>query len=131
MTSAKPKSIAKYLESLTKEQQEVLQKLRETILSCIKKEDVDELISYDIPTIKYKGKPLVGFGAFNKHLSFFIMTSSEDDELNEILKNLNRKVSTVQFSTENPIPSTTIKKIVKYRMKQTNEYIERNKKLKG
>jgi len=131
MIKTKPINISKYLNRLSNDEKKTLQELRDTILSCINKDEVEETFRYGIPTIKYKGKPLVGYGAFKNHLSFFIMTNSGNKIIKDVLIGQDFKNSVIHFTTENPLKKNIIKKILKYRVIQNDKLIERNKKIKN
>ncbi|HMS65621.1 MAG TPA: DUF1801 domain-containing protein [Ignavibacteria bacterium] len=91
----------------------VLEKLRKTIRSAAP--EAEELISYHIPAYRYHGM-LVYFAAFKNHCSFFpggIVESMKDE-----LKDYKTSKGTIQFTIDNPLPDSLVRKIVKARMKQ-------------
>ncbi len=62
-------TIDEYLAGLSKPDRDTLQRLRETIHAAVP--DLDESISYAMPTLKYRGKPLIYFAAAKKHLAIY------------------------------------------------------------
>ncbi|MEX0741710.1 MAG: DUF1801 domain-containing protein, partial [Phycisphaeraceae bacterium] len=58
------KDVDTYLGALPEEQRAALEKLRATIRAAAP--DAAESISYGMPTFKYKGRPLIYFGAAKK-----------------------------------------------------------------
>src|SRR5688572_17565854 len=74
--ATKPKNIDEYLASLSHETRAALENLRNTIKSAAPK--AEECISYGICAFRQNGM-LVGFGASQKHCSFFLMNGSTVD----------------------------------------------------
>lgn len=58
-----------YIAGFPDEVQKLLQRVRATIREAAP--DADETISYQLPTFKLRGKPLVYFGAFTNHLGLY------------------------------------------------------------
>lgn len=104
-----------YLAVLPKEARVTLEKLRRTIKAAAPK--AEEAISYQIPTFKYHG-PLVFFAAFKNHCSFFVVSKSIMKTFSSELKPYDTSGTTIHFSTENPLPATLVKKIVKARIEE-------------
>lgn len=110
--SQQPKTVDEYLMALPEDVRIILTKLRITIKSTAPK--AEEVISYGMPGYKYKG-PLVYFAAFKNHCSFF-PGSSQIIKLYDELKSFKTAKGTIQFTTDKPLPSALVKKIVKARM---------------
>lgn len=107
-------SVDAYLKAQPANFRTVLEKLRAQIKAAAPQ--AEESISYGMPAYKYNG-PLVYFGAFKKHCSFFPGNST----LLARQKGLtNYKISkgTIQFTAEKPLPATLVQSIVKARMLQ-------------
>jgi uncharacterized protein YdhG (YjbR/CyaY superfamily) len=75
----------------------------------------EEVINYGIPAFKYKGKYLVGFCAYKKHLSLF-PSPGPIESLKEKLQAYNLSKGAIQFTLDNPLPEPLIKEIVLCRM---------------
>jgi len=79
-----PKNVDEYLAGVPEPARSTLNKIRAVIRSAVPPEAM-EVISYRIPTFKYKGS-LLAFAAFSNHCSLFPMSSSVieafKDELN-------------------------------------------------
>lgn len=119
-------SVEAYLEAQSPEFREALEKLRAQIKAAAPK--AEESISYGMPAYKYKG-PLVYFGAFKKHCSFFPGSSTIIANQKE-LKGFTVAKGTIQFTPEKPLPATLVKRIVKERIKEneTRDLIRKSKK---
>lgn len=111
-------TVQEYLEALEPPQRLELQRIR----NLIKKEvpEAEESISYQMPTFKLSGKPLIYYAAFKNHFSIF-PTSGPIAELEEDLKEFQTAKGTIKFTLENPIPDELIKRLLKARIKQINQ----------
>ena len=89
------------------------------IRSIIKKTvpEAAETIDYGIPTFKYNGKYLIGFYVFKKHISLF-PTPTPINALKTKLGNFKLSKGTIQFSLENTIPESLIRKLILYRIEE-------------
>ncbi|HNG44023.1 MAG TPA: DUF1801 domain-containing protein, partial [Cyclobacteriaceae bacterium] len=105
---------------------EALEKLRAQIKAAAPK--AEESISYGMPAYKYKG-PLVYFGAFKKHCSFFPGSSTIIANQKE-LKGFTVAKGTIQFTPEKPLPAALVKRIVKERIREneTRDIVRQSKK---
>jgi uncharacterized protein YdhG (YjbR/CyaY superfamily) len=109
--STVPKDVDTYLASLPEDQRATLQKLRETIKTAAP--ETAESISYGIPTFKYKGRPLIHFGAAKKHCAIYGLVP---DAFKDELKQYDTSKGTIRFPADKPLPATLVKKLVKTRM---------------
>jgi len=103
-----------YLENVTPEQKVALEHIRQLVKSQLP--DAEEVISYGMPTFKYKRKNLLHFAGFKDHMSLF----PTGDEAVKAIKGVDRyqtSKGTLQFSTEDPIPDDMIKQIIICRIK--------------
>ncbi len=108
-----PKTIDEYLSFLSEKEQDALCHIWEIVKTIVP--DAEEVISYQIPIFKHYGM-LVGFGAFQKHLSFYVMSITLLEEFKKDLKGFKYSGGTVQFSAEKPLPTDLIEKIVRKRV---------------
>jgi uncharacterized protein YdhG (YjbR/CyaY superfamily) len=110
-----PSTVDEYLAKLPLKQREVLQELRQTIIGAAPM--AEEVISYRIPTYKYKG-PLVHFASFKDHCSLFGVDKSIIKKFSEQLKEFHTSGTTIHFTHDNPLPEKLVIDIVKTRIKQ-------------
>jgi uncharacterized protein YdhG (YjbR/CyaY superfamily) len=116
---AKPmKNVDAYIDALSTDMKMALTKLRETIKATAPK--AEESISYGMPAYKYFG-PLVYFGAFADHCSFFPGSKAVVQAFAKELEGFKTSAGTIQFSTSKPLSATLVKKMVKMRMKENEE----------
>ena len=112
----KEKSIDAFISSYPAEIQQVLQNIRVTIQSAAP--NAEEAISYGIPTFKLNGKNLVHFSALKKHIGFY-PTPSGIKQFEKELKGYECAKGSIKFPLDKPIPYSLIKKIVKFRLKES------------
>jgi uncharacterized protein YdhG (YjbR/CyaY superfamily) len=115
--SSNQKTVDDYLAALPLPVKNCLQQLRETILSAAP--GAEEVISYQIPTYK-KGGPLVHFAAFAKHCSLVVVNKDIIKTFAAELANFKTSGTTIQFTPEQPLPASLVKKVVKRRIEENN-----------
>lgn len=84
--------------------------------------DAEEVISYGIPTLKYKGKHLLYFAAFKNHMSVFPGSQLSEEIQNKLdLSKFKVAKGTIQFTEANPLPESIIKELVMNRLEIINK----------
>jgi uncharacterized protein YdhG (YjbR/CyaY superfamily) len=102
-----------YLARLPEDSRAALEHLRQTIKSLVP--EAVEVISYQIPTFKYKGRMLVSYAAFKEHCSFFPGAAPIEAHRNE-LRSYQISKGTIRFPIDKPLPAALVKKLVKLRI---------------
>jgi uncharacterized protein YdhG (YjbR/CyaY superfamily) len=112
--TTRPKTIDCYLKAIRPDQRKALEKLRQDIHAAAS--SAEECISYGIPSFRWKGKLLVGFGAAKTHCAFYPGSIVRDfaDELS----GYDTAKGTIRFQPNQPLPKKLVKKIVKARIAQ-------------
>jgi uncharacterized protein YdhG (YjbR/CyaY superfamily) len=113
---AAAKNVDEYLAGVAEPARSTLQRMRAVIRSVVPAETT-EIISYGIPTFKYK-RGLVAFGAFTDHCSFFPLGSSVLDSYKKELKEFRVSKGTLHFPLDKPLPAGLLKKLVRARIAQ-------------
>src|SRR5579863_3012414 len=113
-TGKPPKSVDEYLARVPEPARSTLEKMRTVIRSVVPAE-TPEVISYGIPTFRYK-RAVVAIAAFKDHCSLFPMGSSVLDAFAEELKSFRAAKGTLHFPVDKPMPVALVKKIVKARL---------------
>jgi uncharacterized protein YdhG (YjbR/CyaY superfamily) len=103
-----------YLARVPEPARATLEKMRAMIRAAAPQE-ATEAISYKMPSFQYKGA-LVGYAAFKNHCSFFPMSASLIDTLEEEVKGYRTSKGTLQFPLDTPLPAALVKKMVKARV---------------
>ena len=111
----KPKTIEEYIYAAPAEINERLWKLHEAIRSAAP--GAKEELKWSMPAYSYH-KILVTFAVFKKHIGFFPMPSAIKAFKKELTSYETAKGS-VQFPHDKPLPLALIKKIIKFRVKES------------
>ena len=98
---AKFDTVESYLASFPDEVQPILEQVRTTIRSAVPAGE--ETISYDIPTFKVDGKPVVYFAGWKHHVSVYPIPET-DDALERELAPFREAKGTLKFPLDQPIP---------------------------
>ena len=106
------KTIDQYLAALGDDQRAALEKLRKDIRAAAPA--VEECISYQIPAFRLDGKLLVAFGAWANHCAFY--PGSVVGALKDELKDYDTSKGTIRFRSDEPLPATLVRKLVKARI---------------
>ena len=115
MKTARPKNVEGYLDSFPERQRQTLEKVRNAIKTAAP--GATESISYGLAEYKLGG-PLVYFGGFKNHCSFFTASYSVMKMFEEELKPYETSKGTIHFPIGKPLPSSLVKKMVAARIKE-------------
>jgi uncharacterized protein YdhG (YjbR/CyaY superfamily) len=110
----KPRTVDEYLAGVNPDQQRVLQELRKTIHAVAPK--AEERISYGIPSFRLHGGSEIFFGAWANHCSFYPGSSKTLKNFQADLKGFQVSKGTIRFSSDNPLPTALVKKLIKARI---------------
>src|SRR6266850_2403935 len=113
-----PKDIDEYIAGFPNDVQKILEKIRMTIRKAAP--DAEETISYQIPSFTLKGKYFVYFAAFKKHIGLYPAPRGIEKFKKELSAYAGGK-GTLRFPLDKPIPFDLIKRIVKFRVKESLE----------
>lgn len=113
MNDTKPTSIDEYISTFPDDTQIVLQKIRETIQATAP--GAVETISYGIAAFKLKGKILLYFAGYKKHVSVYPVGADEIEAVSGLSPYQSGR-GTVKFPLDKPIPYQLIKKIAELKM---------------
>jgi uncharacterized protein YdhG (YjbR/CyaY superfamily) len=100
-----------YLEKVDPDKRAVLEHIRKLVKTMVP--EVEEVISYGIPTLKYKGTYLIYFAAFKNHMSVF---PGAPLRLKPQLEGYKLGKGTIQFTVDKPLPDSIIKELVNSRL---------------
>ena len=113
-----PKDIDEYIAGFPGDVQKILEKIRRTIRKAAP--DAEETISYQIPTFTLKGRYLVYFAAYKKHIGLYPAPRGSEKFKQELSAYEGGK-GTVRFPLDKPIPFDLISRIVMFRVKKNLE----------
>ena len=78
----------------------------------------EEVISYGMPTLKYKGKPFLGFAIRKNHIGIYPYSGQVIEELKDQLHEYGLSKGAIRVPLESPISERTLELIVNCRLKQ-------------
>jgi uncharacterized protein YdhG (YjbR/CyaY superfamily) len=107
-------SVDDYLAAVRPDARATLNKLRKAIKAAAP--EATEGISYQVPTFKLDGHPLVSYGAATAHCAFYVMSTGVLRAHAAALKRYELGKGSVQFSPEKPLPAALVTKLVKARI---------------
>ncbi len=110
----KASNFKEYIEGFPLSTQKILKQVRSTIKKAAPK--AEETISYGMPAFTLNGH-LVYFAGYKSHIGLYALPSGHAAFKKELAKYKQGKGS-VQFPIDEPMPSTLITKIVKFRVKE-------------
>lgn len=111
-----------YIGGFPKDVQKVLKELRQVIREELP-EDIEETISYGIPTFKLNGKYVVYFAGYKNHISIHPILEDAEKSIPEV-SHYKKGRGTLQFQLDKPLPYPFIRKVVRV-------LLEENKKRTG
>src|SRR5213594_947464 len=106
------KTIDEYIETFPKDIQSILKGVRQTIKEAAP--EAEEAISYQIPTFRLKGKYLVYFAAFKKHIGLY---PPSPKAFRKEVSPYEGPKGNLKFPIDKPIPLDLVKRIVLFRRK--------------
>jgi uncharacterized protein YdhG (YjbR/CyaY superfamily) len=117
MQAAKFNTVEEYLSSMPKSTREILEGLRNVIKKTAPQ--AEEGISYNMPAFKYHGA-LVFYAGYENHIGFY-PTASPIVAFKKELAQYKTSKGAIQFPIGKAIPTTLVKSIVKYKLKENQE----------
>ncbi len=110
-----------FLAALPDETRRALQRLREMIATAAP--EAVEAISYGVPAFKYRGRPLVSFGAGKTgkgHCAFYVQSPPVMEAHRDELRGYDTSKGTIRFAPDKPLPGKLVTKLVHERMSETD-----------
>lgn len=110
--------IDEYLKKVDPEKRKELERIRKMAKKIVP--DAEEVISYGMPTLKYKGKSFLGFDAHINHIGIYPYGGEEIEAFKDILVENNYGFSSgaIRVPYDHPIPEDLLKKIIDYKIKR-------------
>lgn len=108
-------AIDDYLMNLAPEEKAELERLRSVAKSVLP--ESEDAISYGMPTIKYKGKPVLGFDAHKNHIGIYPFSGSVISKIPELSK-YKQTPGAIRENLSDLLPEDLIKKMVTVRLQQ-------------
>lgn len=123
MKRAAPKDVGDYIGQFPRPVQTVLKRVRRIIRTAVPR--ADETISYQIPTYKVNGKPVIYFAAFTKHYSVYPSNPRLVAAFGKQLAGYEMSKGTIRFPLDQPVPAKLIERIAKFRAREVSAAAKR------
>ncbi|HSC90214.1 MAG TPA: DUF1801 domain-containing protein [Gaiellaceae bacterium] len=107
-----------FLAGLPADVREALEELRRTIAAAAP--EAVEGIGYGVPAFRYRGRPLVSFGAGKNHCSFYVQSPAVMDAHREELAGYDTSKGTIRFVAGRPLPAVLVTTLVRARIAETD-----------
>jgi uncharacterized protein YdhG (YjbR/CyaY superfamily) len=78
----------------------------------------EEAISYGMPTLKYQGKPFLGFDAHKNHIGLYPYSGQVMRTLNDDLREYGLTKGAIRVPIDRPISKAVLRKIIDCRLKE-------------
>lgn len=110
-----------YLKKIEQSKKIQLERIREIAKQVVP--DAEEVISYGMPTLKYKGKSFLGFNTHTNHIGIYPFGGEEIKVFKDKLNKLKYKFSSgaIQIPYDRPILENLLKEIIKHRIKKITD----------
>src|SRR5690349_13714054 len=108
--------IDQYLDGLEEPKRVTLAQLRQTILAILP--EAEQVISYNLPAFKVRGKVIAGFAAFKNHLSYLPHSGSVFPQLKDELQGYSFSTGALRFGIDQPLPASLVDKLIAVRLQQ-------------
>jgi len=112
-----------FLAGLPADVRTVLDTLRAMIATAAP--EAIETISYGVPAFKYRGRPLVSFGAGRTRMgacSFYVQSPAVMDAHQDVLAAYDTSKGTIHFAPDAPLPQEVVTRLVWARMAETDAH---------
>jgi uncharacterized protein YdhG (YjbR/CyaY superfamily) len=110
------KSVNEYIASKPKAVQSILKRVRSTIRKAVPA--AEEGISYQLPTYKLNGLPVIYFAGWKQHYSLYPASDPVVAAFKDELAPYEVSKGTIRFPLSEPVPVNLIERIAKFRAKQ-------------
>lgn len=114
------KNIDEYLLLFSEDIRKKLKALRQNIHRH--DSEIEEYIGYLMPAFRYRGKPLIYFAGYKKHIGFYPGAEGiKNFEKDFLEKKYKFSKGAVQFPVNGELPIDLIDKIIKFRMAEIDQ----------
>jgi uncharacterized protein YdhG (YjbR/CyaY superfamily) len=107
-----------FLAALSNDARTALQRLRKVIAAAAP--EAVEAVAYGVPAFKYRGRPLVSFGAGKGHCAFYVQSPPVMDAHRDELKGYDTSKGTIRFQAAEPLPAELVTRLVQARIAETD-----------
>jgi uncharacterized protein YdhG (YjbR/CyaY superfamily) len=106
--------IDEYLAKVEPAKRKALERIRALAKKAVP--DAEETISYGMPTLKYLGKPFLGFDAHTNHIGLYPYSGHVIERLADKLRDYKTTKGAIRVPLDTPIPERTLRAIIDCRL---------------
>ena len=117
-TPSRSPEVDAFLAALPTGVQDALEALRRTIAAAAP--DAVEAIAYGVPAFRYRGRPLVSFGAGKGHCSFYVQSPAVMEAHRAALEGYDTAKGTIRFAPDRTPPAALVTTLVLARVAETD-----------
>jgi uncharacterized protein YdhG (YjbR/CyaY superfamily) len=110
-----PSTFNAYLRNVPADQRAALERIRAVVHDL--EPDVDEVVSYGLPTFKLRGRTVLHIGAAAKHCAIYGAVG----DFGEALAKYNVSRGTIRFQPDAPLPLVLLKRLIRARLARVRE----------
>ena len=118
MNAARSPEVDAFLAGLSQSTREALEELRRAVATAAP--EALEGLGYGVPAFKYRGRPLVSFGAGKNHCSFYVQSPAVIDAHRDELAGYDTSKGTIRFAPDKPLPEDLVTTLVQARIAETD-----------
>ena len=107
-------SVSEYIAAQPKPAQRALKQVRDIFRKALP--EAEEQISYQIPTYKQDGRPIVYFAGFKSHYSVYPVTEELTAKLGKQIERYKEGRGTLRFPLDEPVPVKLLQRVAKLRV---------------
>lgn len=105
-----------YLEGLDPPRREALARVCRIVRGAVP--EAEEAHSYGMPAFTYRGRPLLGFRASQRHLSVHPFSPASIDTVRDALGGYDVSKGTIRFTPEQPLAESTLRRLIEARRRE-------------
>jgi uncharacterized protein YdhG (YjbR/CyaY superfamily) len=115
-------AVTEYIGSFPRDRQQVLRAIRRAMREAVS--DGEEVISYQMPALKYHGGVVLYYAAWKEHYSLYPITESLMAKFGDRLKGHVASKGTIKYSYDEPVPVKLITAMAKFRAAEIRRAFE-------
>ncbi len=116
-------AIEEYLAGLEPGQRAALEHLRAVVMGAAP--GGEAMISYAMPAVRFRGRPLVAYAAARHHLALYPMSGELVERHASELAGFSTAKGTIRFTPDRPLPDGLLETIVRERVAQIEARVRR------
>ena len=105
-----------YLKNVDESKRKELERIRSLAKKIVP--SAEEALVYGMPTLKYQGKPFLGFDAHRNHIGIYPYSGEVIETLKDQLHEYGLSKGAIRVPLDHPISENMLKQVIDCRLKQ-------------